>query len=81
MKLASPVCACSVVGEDVDLPHGRALCRPCAELFPLPPAPLVPVQPGPFRNGEYRGQAAWSMTGMNRQGTSFSWQHRLPTDR
>ncbi len=60
MKVACPVCACPVSGEDVDLPQARALCRPCGELFPLSavPAPLVPVQPAPIAtSSDHRPEA------------------------
>jgi hypothetical protein len=60
MRVACPVCACPVSGEDVDLPQRRALCRPCGELFPLAaaPAPLVSVQPAPIAtSSDYRPEA------------------------
>jgi hypothetical protein len=36
MQITCPRCARPIPGDDIDLALGRALCRPCGELFPLP---------------------------------------------
>jgi hypothetical protein len=45
MKVLCPKCGRPVAGEDIELSANRALCKPCGEIFPLPPAVVALAGP------------------------------------
>lgn len=36
MQIVCPRCGVAVAGDSIDVAHGRAVCKPCGELFALP---------------------------------------------